>query len=127
MSDPRPGPRIGMVHDCHYYQHFFDRGAYPALGLRRDEYSNSGVFLIKPGVTQNVINEWAPIKGFLDKEEFLYLLNLKHSGFMKPNPWETGGEQEFLNEVFSQKFSRDLRNHTWKSNSNYSLGTCQRS
>ena len=33
MSDPRPGPRIGMVHDCHYYQHFFDRGAYPALGL----------------------------------------------------------------------------------------------
>ena len=64
---------------------------------------------------------------FLDKDEFLYLLNLKHSGLMKPNPWETGGEQEFLNEVFSQKFSRDLRNHTWKSNSNYSLGTCQRS
>ena len=30
---------------------------------------------------------------------FLYLLNLKHSDFIKPNPWETGGEQEFLNEV----------------------------
>ena len=50
MSDPRPGPRIGMVHDCHYYQHFFDTGTYPTLGLRRDEYSNSGVFLIKPGL-----------------------------------------------------------------------------
>ena len=114
MSDPRPGPRIGMVHDCHYYQHFFDSGAYPALGVRRYEYSNSGVFLIKPGVIQNVINKWVLIIiSFLDKEEFLYLLNLKHSGFMKPNPWETGGEQEFLNEVFciysSQKFSRDYR------------------
>ena len=104
MSDPRPGPRIGMVHDCHYYQHFFDRGAYPALGLRRDEYSNSGVFLIKPGVIHNVINEQG-YDSFSDKEEFLYLLNLKHSDFMKPNPWETGGEQEFLNEVFFFSFS----------------------
>ena len=49
MSDPRHGPRIGMVHDCHFYQHFFDTGSTPPLGLRRDEYSNSGVFLIRPG------------------------------------------------------------------------------
>ena len=52
MSDTRPGPRIGMVHDCHFYQHFFDTGSTPPLGLRRDEYSNSGVFLIRPGETQ---------------------------------------------------------------------------
>ena len=25
---------------------------------------------------------------------------MKRSDFMKPNPWETGGEQEFLNEVY---------------------------
>lgn len=98
MSDPSPGPRIGMVHDCHYYQHFFDTGSYPLMGKRRDEYSNSGVFLIKPGLIYS-IHKNVSIIPFLDVEEFLYLLNLKSSDFMKPNPWETGGEQEFLNEV----------------------------
>ena len=58
MSDPRPGPRIGMVHDCHFYEHFFETGTYPTLGLRRDEYSNSGVFLIKPGLKKNKIDNY---------------------------------------------------------------------
>ena len=37
---------------------------------------------------------------FLDKEEFLYLLNLKHSDIVRPHPWSAGGEQGFINEVY---------------------------
>ena len=35
-----------------------------------------------------------------DKEEFLYLLNLKNSDIVRPHPWSAGGEQGFINEVY---------------------------
>merc|ERR1711994_203835 len=47
--DPRPGPRIGMVHDCDFYHYFLDHGTYPDEEVKGYAYSNSGVFLIKPG------------------------------------------------------------------------------
>ena len=35
-----------------------------------------------------------------DKEEFLYLLNLKKADIVRPHPWSAGGEQGFINEVY---------------------------
>ena len=37
---------------------------------------------------------------FSDKEEFLYLLNLKNADIVQPHPWSAGGEQGFINEVY---------------------------
>ena len=48
-SDPRPGPRLGMVHDCEYY-FALERGDQhrPGQGTVGD-FSNSGVILLRPG------------------------------------------------------------------------------
>ena len=51
FKDERPGPRIGMTHDCDFFRHFLDHGKYPDEGLKGYAYSNSGVMLIKPGLT----------------------------------------------------------------------------
>ena len=47
-KDLRPGPRIGMVHSCKYYLHHYKTGLWKATGTPED-YSNSGVMLLKPG------------------------------------------------------------------------------
>ena len=47
-KDSRPGPRLGMVHDCEYYYHHASTGLWPAPGSPED-YANSGVILLKPG------------------------------------------------------------------------------
>ena len=48
-SDPRPGPRLGMVRDCEYY-FALERGDQhrPGQGAEGD-FSNSGVILLRPG------------------------------------------------------------------------------
>ena len=53
FKDEKAGPRIGMTHDCDFYRHFLDNGKYPEEGLKGVAYSNSGVMLIKPGVTHH--------------------------------------------------------------------------
>ena len=47
-KDLRPGPRLGMVHGCKYCRHHYKTGLWPAMGSP-EEYSNSGVMLLKPG------------------------------------------------------------------------------
>ena len=44
-SGNRPGPRIAMAYNEEYHDFFLEHGRVP--GLRA--YSNTGVFLIKPG------------------------------------------------------------------------------
>ena len=98
--DPRPGPRIGMVHDCDFYHYFLDHGTYPDEGMKGSAYSNSGVFLIKPGKLNRMKILNLNIYSNLDREEFLYLINLKNSSLVEPHPWSSGGEQGFINEVY---------------------------
>ena len=49
LRDPRAGPRLGMVHDWGYFTHHANTGLWPAMGSPED-YSNSGVMLLKPGL-----------------------------------------------------------------------------
>ena len=89
-----------MVHDCDFYHYFLDHGTYPDEGMKGSAYSNSGVFLIKPGKLNRMKILNLNIYSNLDREEFLYLINLKNSSLVEPHPWSSGGEQGFINEVY---------------------------
>ena len=47
-NDLRRGPRVGMAHGCKYFHHHYETGLWPATGSPED-YTNSGVILLKPG------------------------------------------------------------------------------
>ena len=44
-SDRRPGPRIAIAYNEEYHEYFLEHGKVPGTMA----YSNTGVFLIKPG------------------------------------------------------------------------------
>ena len=77
-----------------YNRYLNDKGMPPPSGSV-DDAINSGVFIIKP-----------------DKEEFLYLINLKISNRVKirqSNDKDQPGEQGWLNEVYQfEKFDISL-------------------
>ena len=49
-SGNRPGPRIAMAYNEEYHDFFLEHGRVPRLRA----YSNTGVFLIKPGQASEV-------------------------------------------------------------------------
>ena len=77
----KPGPRIGASYTRKYFSYLVNKGKTPPAGTVADNF-NSGVFIIKP-----------------DKEEFLYLINLKLSNRVKARE-SPPGEQSWINEVY---------------------------
>ena len=98
-SDNRPGPRIAMAYNEEYHDFFLAHGRIPGPVA----YSNTGVFLIKPGLITITNNENMEGKFsfiFKDVDEFLYLINLKALNMVNPIPEFSIHEMGFINEVY---------------------------